>query len=694
MVKTDLNEVHAEAIKRFGKVQDAVKEERDQCLEDRRFYSIAGAQWEGNLGEQFANKPRFEVNKVHLSVIRIFSEYLNNKVTVDFLPRSEGRDDLADLCDKLFRADEQDSCAQEAYDNAFEEAVGGGFGAWRLRACYEDEEDEENDYQRVRIEPITDADSTVFFDIQSIRQDKADAKYCFVICPMTRDAYIERFGEEPDSSLEKEVSSSEYDWITDDKVNVAEYYRIETKYEMLHYFEAIDGSEEKYWSHELDEEKIYELNSVGTFETRKRRVKRKKCHKYIISGSRVIEDCGYIAGNVIPIVPVYGKRWVVDGVERCMGHVRLAKDPQRLKNMQLSKLGEISALSSVEKPILTPEQIAGFQNMWAEDNIKDYPYLLINPVTGPNGETMQAGPVGYTKPSTIPPAMAALLQITEEDMRDILGSQGQGEDMPSQISGKAVELIQQRLDMQTYIYLSNLSKAMRRCGEIWLDIAKEIYVEEGREMKVVDQDGGRSYKKIMTPSINEMGEVFTANDLTSVKYDVSVDVGPSSSSKRAATVKALTGMMTITQDPETLQVLNAMAMRNMEGEGINDVREHFRKKLVAMGVIEPTEEDLERMQQEAIEAQNQPPDPQSQLAQAMAMEAQAKAMRAQAEVEETLADTEKAKAETMSEIANIDKIRAETAHKNSQAAQNIQGIAGDAIQDVRVFTNQDFGAEG
>ena len=40
-----------------------------------------------------------------------------------------------------------------------------------------------------------------------------------------------------------------------------------------------------------------------------------------------------------------------------------------------------SALSSVEKPILTPEQVAGHQVMWAEDNLKDYPYLLINPIT-------------------------------------------------------------------------------------------------------------------------------------------------------------------------------------------------------------------------------------------------------------------------------------------------------------------------
>jgi hypothetical protein len=107
-----------------------------------------------------------------------------------------------------------------------------------------------------------------------------------------------------------------------------------------------------------------------------------------MSGGRVLEDQGYIAGRNIPIVPVYGKRWFVDNVERCMGHVRLAKDPQRLKNMQLSKLGEISAVSSVEKPIFVPEQVSGHQVMWAEDSLKNYPYLLVNPITGPNGESI------------------------------------------------------------------------------------------------------------------------------------------------------------------------------------------------------------------------------------------------------------------------------------------------------------------
>jgi hypothetical protein len=134
-----LANVHAEALSEFDNIQGVMRDERLQCLEDRRFYSIAGAQWEGNLYEQYLNKPKFEVNKVHLAVMRIINEYRNNRITVDFVSKDGTADDkLADVCDGLFRADEQDSGSNEAYDNAFEEAVGGGFGAFRLRSVYED----------------------------------------------------------------------------------------------------------------------------------------------------------------------------------------------------------------------------------------------------------------------------------------------------------------------------------------------------------------------------------------------------------------------------------------------------------------------------------------------------------------------------------------------------------------------------
>lgn len=645
--------IHQEALTEFDNIQSALRDERLQCLQDRRFYSISGAQWEGPLGEQFENKPKFEVNKIHLAVIRIINEYRNNRITVDFVSK-EGKeyDKLADTCDGLYRADEQDSGAEEAYDNAFEEGVAGGFGAWRLRTVYENEEDEEDEKQRIRIEPIFDADSSVFFDLNAKRQDKADAKRCFVITSMTRQAYKDEWGDDP-ASWPKEVHQYEFDWLTPDVVFVAEYYRVEETRETVYVWETIDGEEERYKDADFEADETLEerLLAVGSKEVRQKNIKRRRVRKYILSGAKILEDCGFIAGKCIPIVPMYGKRWFVDNVERCMGHVRLAKDAQRLKNMQLSKLGEISALSSVEKPILTPEQVAGHQMMWADDNIKNFPYLLVNPITDANGNQAISGPIGYTKPPQIPQALAALLQITEQDMQDLLGNQQAGEELQPNISGKAVELVQNKLDMQTFIYMSNMSKAVKRSGEIWLSMAKDVLVEEGRKMKSIGPQGEMQSVELAKPMVNEKGEIETENDLSEAEFDVNVDVGPSSSSKRAATVRALTGMASLTDDAETKQVLGAMAMMNMEGEGITEVRDYFRKKLLRMGVVKPTEEEKQTM---ADEQANQQPDPNTQYLQAAADEASANATQARAKTILTVAQADETKAKTMKTLAEVD----------------------------------------
>jgi hypothetical protein len=670
-----LGNVHQAALTEFDRCQSSMRDERLQCLQDRRFYSLAGAQWEGPIGEQFENKPRFEVNKVHLSVIRIINEYRNNRIGVDFVSKDGSSNDrLAETCNGLYRADEQDSVADEAFDNAFEEGVGGGFGAWRLRTVYEDDEDDENEKQRIRFEPIYDADSSVFFDLDAKRQDKSDAKYCFVLYSMTREAYQAEWNDDP-TTWPKEIHQFEFDWDTPDVVFVAEYYRVEEVRETIRIFQTITGEEERYTQADFDADETLEetLLAVGTIEVRQKRVKRRRVHKYIMSGGGILEDAGYIAGKNIPIVPYYGKRWFVDNVERCMGHVRLAKDPQRLKNMQLSKLGEISALSSVEKPILVPEQVAGHQVMWAEDNIRNYPYLLVNPITGPNGETQAAGPVAYTKSSDIPPAMAALLQLTEQDMAEILGNNQQADKMVSNISGKAVEMIQTRLDMQSFIYMTNMAKAMRRCGEIWLSMAKDIYVEEGRKMKSIGAMEQVESIEMMKPTIDaETGELVYENDLSQANFDVAVDVGPSFTSRRESTVRSLTGMMQVTSDPETQMILQSMAIMNMDGEGISDIKDFFRKKLVQMGVVKPTEEEQQQMM-EAMMAQGQQPDPQSMFLMAEAEKAQALALKAQADTEYSLARTEETRAKTAETISNIDidqrKSAIETAEKIGAALQ-------------------------
>jgi hypothetical protein len=649
-----LAKIHAEALQQFDVCEEAGREERLQALADRRFYSISGAQWEGNFLEQFENRPRLEVNKVHKGVMRIINEYRNNRISVEYIPKDGAEaDELAETCNGLYLADEKDSNAEEAQDNAFEEAAGGGFGAWRLKTEYEDEYDEDgSDQQRIRFEPIFDADSSVYFDLNAKRQDKSDAMYCFVLTSMTPQAYEAEYDDSP-STWNKSIHMIEFDWMSPKVVYVAEYYKVEITKQTIHIYKSPDGvTEERYSDDDLeDEDTVMMITATGLVKIGEKRIKKRRVHKYILSGNKVLEDAGYIAGPNIPVIPVFGKRWYVDNRERFMGAVRLSKDAQRLKNMQLSRLAEISAMSPIRTPIFAPEQVAGHELRWSEMNVKNYPFMLVNPITQADGSELPGGPLGYTEPPDVPTPLAALLQLTETDMQDLLGQNQAAEEMQPNISGRAIELIQTRLDQNNFIYMSNMAKAVKRCGEIWLGMAKEVYVEDGRKMKTVSQNGETGTVSLAEPTIDpETTRTVYANDLSRAKFDTVVTVGPTSESKRSATVRSLVGMLQFAADPDTQTVLTSMAMMNMEGEGLKDTRQYFRKKLVRMGAVEPTEEEMQEMQAE-IEAQGQQPDANEELLLAEAEKSRSVALLNAAKIQETAAKT----AKTMADIDNDDK---------------------------------------
>ena len=111
---------------------------------------------------------------------------------------------------------------------------------------------------------------------------------------------------------------------------------------------------------------------------------------------------------------------------------------------------------------------------------------------------------------------------------------------------------------------------------------------------------------------------------------------------------------------------------NMDGEGIGDIKDFFRKKLVQLGVIKPTEEEQMAMMEAMMAGQQ--PDPQSMYLMAAAQEAQAKAVQAQANTEYSLARAEETKAKTMETLSNIDidqrKAAIDTAEKIGAALQS------------------------
>ena len=177
----------------------------------------------------------------------------------------------------------------------------------------------------------------------------------------------------------------------------------------------------------------------------------------------------------------------------------------------------------------------------------------------------------------------------------------------------------------------------------------------------------------MRPVVNEdTGAEEFENDLSEANFDVTVDVGPSSASKRSNTVRALTGMVQITDDPDTKQVLGAMAMMNMEGEGIAEVRDYFRQKLIKMGVIKPTDDETKKLVEEM---QNQPPDPNAEFLKASSSQALAKAAESESNRELNEAKKVKTIVEAWAELQGVDR------NNHDQLLRTIDAL-GSAFQDM------------
>jgi ABC-type branched-subunit amino acid transport system ATPase component len=331
-------------------------------------------------------------------------------------------------------------------------------------------------------------------------------------------------------------------------------------------------------------------------------------------------------------------------VEHCSGHVRNAKDPQRLANMMRSKLAEIAMFSSVEKPIFAAEQIDVHAQLWADDEVNDYKYLLAEPLRNLDGSIAATGPLAYTKPPQVPPALAALITVTEQDLSDTLGNQQNGEQVVSNIAAKTVELIQEKLDMQTFIYADNFAKAKKRAAQVWLSMAKVLYAEKGRKLRGIDGSGDETVIEIGRPVMKPGGGTVVENDISKAKMRIVAEVGPSTSTKRKGMVSTLTQLGAVSQDPEVKSVLESLILMNVEGDGMTDVNDWARKRLVKAGVSQPTEKEAQELAQAA---QNQEPDANQLYLQAAAQEAAAKAGKA-------AADTELTKAKTLETLSNIE----------------------------------------
>lgn len=649
---------------------------RERASDDLIFYWVT--QWDSNLLDESQLQYRGEFNILRKAGRQILADLTSNPIQVDFEPVDENRDDAADLIDGLYRADDRRNSSLEAYDIAQMEAVVCGVGAWVLGTEYVSSR-AGDERQIITRRPIYEANNNCFWDPSAKLVDKSDAKYVSILWPYTEDGYrdlCESLGvDDCDlSSFSVPEQSYTFPWVTQERhIYVCEFYHTERVTDKVLTLQDIFGGTVQYLDSQVKEH-MDSLIDMGYQVIGERKIKRDQVTRYLVSGAQVLES-KVIVGEHIPVVPVYGERAHVEGEETYEGVTRLAKDPQRLRNFQMSYLADIVSRSPRPKPIFHQEQIQGFQHMYelnGADN--NYPYLLQNRFDTA-GQMLPAGPVGYLESPPIPQALAASIELSRQAVEDV-ANPGIPQDIADpDLSGKAVAALQNRLDNQSYVYQHHMKYAKRRDGMIYASMAAQVY-DAPRQVSLVLPDGQIKRVQIMETAIDpKTGRQKILNDLTGVEFDVFTKIGRSYESKKAQTIEQI-GMMVQAMPPDDPMrpALMLKQITLMDGVDFDDIRKYARRQLVLSGVVEPeTEEEIALAQQATAP---KPPDAAMLLAQAEMLKGQAMLAREQTNSVKIAADVQNERAKRQIDLfdSSIGAFEAATERQEAQIKAAEAGV--------------------
>jgi hypothetical protein len=593
---------------------------RERGNNDLIFYRYT--QWDDDVLNNSYLGYRGEFDMLKKAGRQILADLASNPVQVNFEPHEED-EEIVDLLEGMYRTDDADNKTIWSYENAQTECVICGFGAWKLANEYTDLCGN-SDEQRVVRYPIMSANDVVFWDSNSRQIDKSDSEYC---------SYVHVYSERGYKQIVHELTGKPIDEISVTNFKppeqdyrfpwyersgkiayIGEFYHIDKASKKLLYLRDPFGQVMEVFEDRL-KPVMDEMIEAGYEIFNDKRVERQQCTRYIVTGQEILE-AKVIAGQHIPIVPYYGEFSNSNGEDYWEGMVRLAKDPQRLRNFAMSYIADIVSKSPRKKPIYWPEQIAGYEQLYNVSGIDDdYPYMLQNRLA-PDGSPLPIGPVSETGEQTIPASVVGMLGLTREAVEDVANPGVPQNIADPDVSGKAILAMQSRLDNQSYIYQHHMKYAKRRDGEVYASIASEIH-DTPRKITLTAQDGSKRTVNMMQQVLDrESGELITINDIRDKKFDVYSIIGPSYQTQKDKTLDTINTMIQGMAPNDPMR--NALMLKSIEitdGTNLDDIKEYAKKQLILQGIKQPETPEEQQMLM-AAQQQGQQPSPEMVLAQA------------------------------------------------------------------------------
>jgi hypothetical protein len=281
-----------------------------------------------------------------------------------------------------------------------------------------------------------------------------------------------------------------------------------------------------------------------------------------MSGAQVLETNDW-AGKYIPIIPVYGDEIDVEGKRYFRSLIRDAKDAQRMFNYWRTTSTELVALAP-KAPFIGPKgAFVTDSAKWETANTKTWPYIEFDGPQAPQRQPFAGVPAG-----SLQEALNA-----SDDMKAIMGMYDASLGARSnETSGKAIMARQREGDVATFHFIDNLARGIRHAGRVLIDLIPKIY-DQPRVMRLMGEDGTPHVAQVNAPQPDGSRLL----DLTLGKYDLTVNSGPSFTSRREEAATQMTELLR--SFPQAAPFIGDILAKNLDWPGADEISKRLKAML-------------------------------------------------------------------------------------------------------------------
>jgi hypothetical protein len=581
-----------EALTRFKEASDLNSEQFQEISEQIKFTKL-GDQWPDTIKRSREvpgqERPMLVVNRIQQFCNQVVNEIRKNKPSIKFRPSDDSANIKAsEFRENLVRRIQNKSNIDIAVDTAADNQVTVGLGWILVKTDYESSDSFD---QEICIERVPDVMQVLPGYYTS--PDGSDLDYCFIVKQVNKDVFEAEYGEVDTKDFAEMPTGILAGWWDKNNIRIADYFYIERTNRTL--VQLQDGSTA--FKDELQPEQEMLI-------TNERKVVDKKCKWCKIAGNKII-DKTEILTSFIPLVPVHGNEFWLNGKRYLSGLTKQAMDAQRMYNYTLSANAELNALAPKAPYIAAAGQLDGFEMEWANANKINVSVLNYNPVSEV-GSLLP--PPRRTEPVSSNPGLELAMNRSAEDIKATMGmydaSLGNRE---GEASGKAIQSQLNQAALSTYHFTGNLLRSLKHIGHIVnemlsiYDVPKQVQglTESGEPMTyIIDPNAPESYQEQQGPN----GELIEIYNLHKGKFDIVVDVGPTYETKRQEAVDAQ--LQLIQTDPSLMEIAGDLIIKNMDWPGADAIAKR-KKLMLPQQILQDEQKAGQEVDQEVEQKMNQ-----------------------------------------------------------------------------------------